>query len=55
MSEEEANRYLALVTVVVLPSHRRRGIGTSLLRAVLGLTSGRTIAESWAVFQGTGR
>ncbi|MFD4674898.1 GNAT family N-acetyltransferase [Lentzea sp. NPDC058450] len=48
ISEAEANAHLALVTVVVLPSHRRRGIGTALLRASLSLLDGRTVIESWS-------
>ncbi|MGI5504817.1 GNAT family N-acetyltransferase [Lentzea sp. CA-135723] len=49
ISEAEANAHLALVTVVVLPSHRRRGIGTALLRAVPSLLNGQTVIESWSV------
>jgi len=37
----------------VLPQHRRRGIGTALLRALPSLMSGRTIAESWNAFKGS--
>lgn len=53
ISEAEANAHLANVNVVVLPQHRRRGIGTALLRAVPSLSSGRTVIESWNVFKGS--
>lgn len=52
ISEAEANAHLALVTVVVLPRHRRRGIGTALLRAAQSLLNGQTVIESWSVGEG---
>ncbi|SER26829.1 Acetyltransferase (GNAT) domain-containing protein [Lentzea xinjiangensis] len=52
LSEAEANAHLALATVVVHPHHRRRGIGTALLRAVPPLLDGRTVVESWSVIKG---
>jgi mycothiol synthase len=52
ISEAEANAHLALVTVVVLPRHRRRGIGTALLRAAVTLLNGQTVIESWSVGSG---
>ncbi|WP_439661565.1 GNAT family N-acetyltransferase [Lentzea sp. HUAS TT2] len=53
ISAAEANAHLAMVTVLVLPRHRRRGIGTALLREVPAMVSGRTVIESWSVFQGS--
>lgn len=53
VSEAAANAHLALVTVVVLPEHRRRGVGTAVLRGVPALLDGRTVIESWSVFQGS--
>lgn len=50
-SEAEAHANLANANVVVLPEHRRRGIGTALLHALLPLLSGRTVVESWSVFK----
>ncbi|GHH60859.1 GNAT family N-acetyltransferase [Lentzea cavernae] len=52
LSEAEANAHLALVTVVVRPQHRRRGIGTALLRATPSLLDGQTVVESWSVGAG---
>jgi len=52
VSEAEANAHLALATVVVHPHHRRRGIGTALLRAVPRLLDGRTVIECWGVVKG---
>jgi mycothiol synthase len=53
VTEEEANDHIALVYLVVLPRLRRRGIGTALLRAMPSLMPGRTVAESWNVYEGT--
>ena len=53
VSEETANNHVALTYLVVLPHHRRRGIGTALLRALPSLMSRRTFAESWNVFRGS--
>ncbi|SDF93502.1 Acetyltransferase (GNAT) family protein [Lentzea fradiae] len=53
VSVAAANAHLALVTVVVLPSRRRRGVGTALLRGVPALLDGRTVIESWSVFRGS--
>lgn len=52
VSEAEANAHLAIATVVVLPEHRRRGIGTALLRAMPSLLNGQTVIESWSVVEG---
>jgi mycothiol synthase len=52
VSEEKANAHVALTHLAVLPQHRRRGIGTALLRTLPSLMNGRTIAESWHVFKG---
>lgn len=52
ISEDDANAHLAIATVVVLPEHRRRGVGTSLLRAVPSLLNGQTVIESWSVVEG---
>ncbi len=52
ISEAEANAQLANATIVVLPQHRRRGVGTALLHAVPSLLSGRTVIESWSVIKG---
>ncbi|MFD4642238.1 GNAT family N-acetyltransferase [Lentzea sp. NPDC058436] len=52
VSEAEANSHLALVTVVVRPRHRRRGIGTALLRATPSLLDRQTVIESWSVGPG---
>jgi GNAT superfamily N-acetyltransferase len=54
VSEAEANAHLAIVTVVVLPEHRRRGIGTALLRGVPSLLNGQTVIESWGVISDDG-
>jgi GNAT superfamily N-acetyltransferase len=53
ISEAEANAHLANVNVVVLPQHRRRGIGTALLGAIPSLASRRTLIESWSVIEGS--
>lgn len=53
VSEAEGNADLAIATIVVLPQHRRRGIGSALLRAVPSLSNGRTVVESWSVVKGT--
>lgn len=53
VSEAEANAHLAIVAVVVLPEHRRRGIGTALLHAVPSLLNGQTVIESWSVVKGS--
>lgn len=50
ISEADANAHLATANVVVLPAHRRRGIGTALLHAMLSLVNGRTVIEAWSVF-----
>lgn len=52
VTQAEANAHLALATIVVLPEHRRRGIGTALLRGMQPLLSGRTVIESWSVLKG---
>ncbi|WP_167969303.1 GNAT family N-acetyltransferase [Lentzea indica] len=52
VSEAEANAHLTIATVVVLPEHRRRGIGTALLRAMPSLMNGQTVIESWSVIKG---
>ncbi|SFR10680.1 N-acetylglutamate synthase, GNAT family [Lentzea waywayandensis] len=51
VSEAEANAHLANANIVVLPQHRRRGIGTALLRAMPSLLRGRTVIEAWSVFK----
>ncbi|MDX3656791.1 GNAT family N-acetyltransferase [Streptomyces sp. ID05-26A] len=53
ISEVEANAHLATANVVVLLDHRRRGIGTALLRAMVSLMNGRTVVEAWSVFGGS--
>lgn len=50
ISPAEANAHLAIANVVVLPEHRRRGIGTALLRAALPLMDGRSVIEAWSVY-----
>lgn len=52
VSEAEANAHLAIATIVVLPEHRRRGIGTALLHAMRSLLNGQTVIESWSVVEG---
>ena len=51
VSEAEANAHLASANIVVLPQHRRRGIGTALLRAMRSLLRGRTVIEAWSVYK----
>jgi GNAT superfamily N-acetyltransferase len=53
VSEAERNADLGIATIVVLPQHRRRGIGSALLRAVPSLSDGRTVVESWSVVEDT--
>ncbi|MFD0204949.1 MULTISPECIES: GNAT family N-acetyltransferase [Saccharothrix] len=51
---EEENSHLAVATVVVHPEHRRRGVATRLLRAVLPRLRerGRTVIEDWRLVEG---
>jgi len=51
---EDENRHLALAEVVVHPDHRRRGIGTAAVRALLPelRARGRRVVEGWLVEAG---
>lgn len=49
---DQENGDLAMVHVTVHPDHRRRGLGTEMLRAVLPALHGRSAVEAWTVPQG---
>lgn len=52
---DQENTDTALITVTVHPDHRRRGVGTAVLRAVVAevVRRGRTAVEVWHVDEGS--